>query len=744
MQAQCQKIELLAPAGSQACLKAACIAGADAIYLAGKRFGARAFAANFDEKGLRWARRVTQALGRKMYVTLNTIVFENEWKLLDEALSFYESLQPDALIIQDLGVAVELRRRGSRIPLHLSTQAAWFGQGGSEELKELGVTRVILPREVSAEELQHLLDTAPFELEIFVHGAMCYSISGRCFWSIALGTRSGNRGTCAQPCRREYSANGHGSCMFSPRDLRLINEIGRLKESGVTSLKIEGRMKSPEYVYQVVKAYREAIDHGTLPDASKLDEVFSRAAAPGFFFGPADPGQWKTGENPGREGVVAGVTTGRTSDGLIELTITEELKPGDGLFWFKNGEQSGGRLTWVKADRKQPKSVWVRGLPVTLGANVELIRTSSGDEGTWETLWNRDWERRPVDLFWSGHEGTHLAVETIINDHPVHLETEDVLQMAMNKGLEDGPLQEKFTVLGDLFKAGRHVTKLLDKGLHIGGSALKKLKRSLVESISKLEQLPPPKGEASLAALIRSAKQGSRPDYAKHFAVASRPEIHLRVWNHSFPFLRDLPIDSWILPWNGDSYRADKVLHGKLSWWLPPVITSEHLFQLLTELEPLESGNFVCSGWEAFNLARRLPKLKFCLDWSFNICNLAALDFVRSHGLDAVFSREWREDRIPENLSGFRSTYAWNPLVSFSRFKNDLKQGAVVQNSHNDRFFVLPVGNGVTAMFLEDKPASITRRNNASLQIDIAISPEENPVQVAKDLNRMLESLKNG
>ncbi|MDD3149129.1 MAG: U32 family peptidase, partial [Candidatus Riflebacteria bacterium] len=196
------KIELLAPAGSQACLKAACLAGADAVYLAGKRFGARAFAANFDEKGLRWARRVTRALGRKMYVTLNTIVFEHEWKLLDEALSFYESLQPDALIIQDIGVAVELRHRGSKIPLHLSTQAAWFGQGGVEELKELGITRVILPREVGAAELQQLVDSVPFELEIFVHGAMCYSISGRCFWSIALGTRSGNRGTCAQPCRR--------------------------------------------------------------------------------------------------------------------------------------------------------------------------------------------------------------------------------------------------------------------------------------------------------------------------------------------------------------------------------------------------------------------------------------------------------------------------------------------------------------------------------------------------------------
>ncbi len=736
------EIELLAPVGSQACLKAACLAGADAVYLAGKRFGARAFAANFDEKGLRWARRVTRALGRKMYVTLNTIVFEHEWKLLDEALTFYEALQPDALIVQDIGVAVEVRRRGSRIPLHLSTQGAWFGQGGCEELKELGISRVILPREVSADELKTLLGSVPFELEIFVHGAMCYSISGRCFWSIALGTRSGNRGTCAQPCRREYSGNGRSGCIFSPRDLRLIDDIAWLKESGVASLKIEGRMKSPEYVYQVVRSYREALDQGRSV-SEKLDEVFTRTASRGFFAGPAEPSVWRTGDNPGREGVVAGITTGNTSDGLVELQTREEIKPGDGLYWFVGGEQSGARITWVKADRKNAGFVWVRGLPVHLGAGVELKRTSSADEGSWEKQWNRDWERQPVDLFWFGHEGTHLAVEAMINEHPLHLESEEILQLAMNKGLESGPLQEKFTVLGDFFKAGRQVTRHLDPGLHIGGSALKKLKRLLVESIARLEQLPPPRGEASVAALIRSAKQ-SRPDYSRHFAANGRPGIHMRVWNHSFPFLRDLPVDSWVLPWKGDNQRADMVLHAVVAWWLPPVLTRSHFEQLVSELSSMKEGSFLCLGWEAFALAKRLPHLKFTFDWSFNICNLAALDFVRSRGLDAIFSREWREDRIPENLSGLRSTYAWNPLVSFSRFKSDLKPGMVVQNSHNDRFFTLQIGNGVTAMFLEDKPASMIRSQNAALQIDVAISPEENPVQVARDLNRMLESYRSG
>ncbi|PKL45823.1 MAG: hypothetical protein CVV41_02130 [Candidatus Riflebacteria bacterium HGW-Riflebacteria-1] len=740
------KIELLAPAGTAACLKAACLAGADAIYLAGQRFGARAFAGNFDEKGLRWARRVTEALDKKLYVTLNTIVFEHEFKLLEEALDFYEVLQPDALIIQDPGVAALIRRRKSRIPLHLSTQAAWFGQGGRKELADLNISRVILPRELSCEEICDLHKAYPdLELEAFVHGAMCYSISGRCFWSIALGTRSGNRGTCAQPCRREYQLNGkpeNASCCFSPKDLRLISQITQLQNSGLVSLKIEGRMKGPDYVYHTVRTYREALDNTGRQQPEMLDEVFSRAASTGFFNGPATPEEWRTGANVGREGALAAVATGKSSEGLVELKVMQTLEPGDGVFWLEHGERQGSRITWVKADRKRPGYALVRGLPASLQNGTEIRRSSQGGSEDWESQWNRDWERRPVDLFWSGHDGTPLAVETVINEHPLRLETDEILQLAMNKGLEEGPLQEKFTVLGELFKTGRHITARLSKGLHISGSALKRLKRNLVEYICKLEQLPPPREKTSIAEMIIAAGENRQVDYSQHFSASQHPQIRLRVWNQSFPFLRDIHPDCWILPWNGDQSRADLVIHSKTSWWLPPVITRQHFATVLEQLKPLESGEFLCFGWEAFDLARLLPQLKFSLDWSFNTCNLAAIDFIRSRSVEPVLSREWKDERIPENLTAFRTGCAWNPLVSFSRFQSDFAPGKVIQNPHNDRFFHLPVGNGITATFLEDIPASLTRHGNASLQIDIAISPQENPVQVAKDLNRMLAAFK--
>jgi len=580
---------------------------------------------------------------------------------------------------------------------------------------------------------------------MFVHGAMCYSISGRCFWSIALGSRSGNRGTCAQPCRREYQLNGRpeqATCCFSPRDLRLIGQVEQLQNSGVVSLKIEGRMKGPDYVYQTVKAYREAIDRSSSQQSVMLDEVFSRASAEGFFNGPAAPQDWRTGSNVGREGALAATTTGNSSDGLVELKIQQPLAPGDGVFWFIRGEKQGSRITWVKTDRRRPGFAMVRGLPTSLKAGTEIRRSSQGSGEDWESQWNRDWERRPVDLFWSGHDGTPLAVETVINEHPLRLETDEPLQLAMNKGLEDGPLQEKFTVLGELFKAGRHVTARLDKGLHISSSALKRLKRSLVEYICKLEQLPPPKERSGIAGMIMAASENRKPDYSRHFSAELQPQIRLRVWNQSFPFLRDINPDCWILPWQGDQSRADKVIHSKIAWWLAPVITRQHFDNIVEQLRNVESGEFLCFGWEAFDLARLLPQLKFSLDWCFNTCNLAGLDYIREHGVEPVLSREWKDELIPENLTVFRSSIAWNPLVSFSRFTSDLPSGKVIQNPHNDKFFQLPVGNGVTATFLEDIPASLTRHGNASLQIDIAISPQENPVQVAKDLNRMLTAFK--
>ncbi len=738
-----KKIELLAPAGNIACLKAACLAGADAIYLSGKRFGARAFAANFDERSLRWARRVTASLQKKMYVTLNTIVFESEWKLLGETLDFYETLQPDALIIQDLGVAWELKKRNSNIPRHLSTQGAWFGVAGLEELEKLGISRVILPRELTIDEISQITRAFPgIEFEMFVHGAMCYSISGHCYWSIALGTRSGNRGTCAQPCRKEYGPPGQQQQhLFSPGDLRLVREIPAIENSGVVSMKIEGRMKTPEYVFQVVSAYRQALD-GKPVDEGALDEVFSRASHSGFARGIEPVETWRTPENPGREGVLVGKATGESRDGLAGILVSNPPRAGEGVFWFEKGQKRGARITWVKVDRKNPLLVWVRGLGPVLKKGTEIRRTSKNDTNQWEKLWNKDWERRPIDLFWSGREGMSLAVEAVINGYPLRIESDEKLQLALSQGLEQGPLQEKFEILGENYRAGKQVLSLLGTGLHISTGTLKKMKRALVETLAKLELLPPPKPQPAGILAMVPEKKPLPPDWSHLFDKNAEPELFLRVWNHTFPFVRDVGPDCWVLPWKGDKTRAEQIVHAKMAWWLPPILNAQQFQQLKDELACLDYGLFFCMGWEIFELRRLFPQLEFYADWCFNLCNFSALDFMAQQQIKSTFSIEWKEREMPDNLIGFKPLPAWNPLVSMSRFDNALKPGQMVQNSHNDHFFSLPLGNGVSGLFLADVPASISCKGCSSFLLDVAVGPNENPVQIARDLNRIVESFR--
>ena len=725
------KPELLAPAGSVDCLKAAILAGADAVYLAGKRFGARAFASNFDEENLKWARKVTKAQNKKLYITLNTIVFEHEWNLLNNSLDFLEELQPDSLIIQDLGVAVELRKRNSKIPLHLSTQGAWFGQGGKEELKELGITRVILPRETSRDEIADIVKNNPFEIEVFVHGAMCYSISGRCFWSAALGTRSGNRGTCAQPCRKEYCLENTKSsnCIFSPKDLRLIDEIKPLINTGITSLKIEGRMKSPEYVYQVVKAYRKAID-GEKADKQILDEVFSRASSTGFFLGIQKPTIWKTGNNAGREGLIVAYTTGKTHNGLIQLELKNNINAGDGVFWYDKNERKGARITFVQNDNKDKKYIWTRGLPHTLPANTEIRRTSCNNEGNWEEKWDKSMERFPLDLYFSGCEGSPLSLYLSFNNREIHLVTEELLQKANQIGLDEGPLQEKFNVIGEDYKIQNCNVKNLENKLHISASELKKLKRNLSESLNILafsNQPSHPKSQPNKLQLPQ-IKYFDEPN--SNNSLKSR----LRLWNQIEILTSKLSCNSIVVPW----YQREKVnknYKGEIAYWLPPILNSKQFNDIFNELKKLKSGIFLCFGWEVFKLSKLLPNLKFELDWCFNVANLNALEYLQTKGINAVLSKEWKTEDIPQNLNAYRSNFSWNPLVSYTRFNGAIQQNKEVTNSHKDNFFTLSIGNGVTAMFLENSFIKLPKIS-APLQIDVAISPKENPIQVINNLNR--------
>jgi collagenase-like PrtC family protease len=734
------KIELLAPAGGIQALKAAILAGADAVYLAGRKFGARAFAENFDESGLQWARRVTNSLGVKMYVTLNTLVLDEEFPQLDEVLDFYEALQPDALILQDFGVIDRLQERRSRIPRHLSTQSAWDGNGGAQFLTDLGITRVILPRETSLERMRILARSSGLEIEVFVHGAMCFSISGRCFWSHALGERSGNRGTCAQPCRKAYrresSGRGH---FFSPKDLRLAEYIDRLKRTGVCSLKIEGRMKSPEYVFQVTRVYRHLLD-GKPTDIEQLDAVFSRPFQPGFIDGSPE-GTWSTPDGPGKQEIPVGKVLGKPDrEGLMPVACDRRLHAGDGLLWQVRGERAGARLTFIEPVGDSPGTFRVRGLP-ELPSGTELWLTDVQPQENWAAAWNRDWERQPIELFWSGRESQPLAVETIHRGRAVRLTTEEPLKRARIAGLEAGPLAEKFALLGETFRVVRHVTKALDSGMFVSPPSLKKLKRELVETLLGLEKI-----HVLAAPTIFLQDMGRKPvdsslDLTETGGNDGNGESRLiiRLWQDS-PYLGEcLKPDVWLVRLSDAGIPV--WLRGRpTGFWIPPLTEGKERKRTEELLADLPGQEFLCMGWEAFDWIRKFPRHRFRLDWSFNLVNDRALAVAQRTGLSGTFSLEHPDPAS----SRFRDTawqvVPWNPLISMTRFPLGENLNQIFANSHGDRFFARELLPGVGGIFLLSPHDLVFQKvPTGRVQIDLAIAPGENPMGITRRLSEMID-----
>ncbi len=274
-----RNIELLSPAGGREALAAAVQNGADAVYLGEKSFSARQSADNFDSDELKNAVRYAHERGVKIYLAMNTLINHAECEKFEKGVEQAAKAGVDALIIQDFGGAEIARRVCPSLHIHASTQMSAHNEKDVEALLDRGFTRVVLARELKMEEIQKIYRNTRASLEVFVHGALCVCVSGQCLMSSFIGGRSGNRGRCAQPCRQMYTANGKRGYFLSPRDLCLVDEINSLDDIGVDSLKIEGRMKSPEYVATVTGIYRKYLDSRTKAskeDIKELEKVFVR------------------------------------------------------------------------------------------------------------------------------------------------------------------------------------------------------------------------------------------------------------------------------------------------------------------------------------------------------------------------------------------------------------------------------------------------------------------------------------
>ena len=372
--------EVLAPAGTYECFRAAINAGADAVYLGGSMFGARAFAGNFEEAELIKAIRTAHLYGRKVYLTVNTLLRNDELEKLVQYVKPYYEEGLDAVIVQDYGVFAVLREAFPGLDLHASTQMTITGKYGAQLLKDMGAARVVPARELSAKEIRDIYDNVDVEIESFVHGALCYCYSGQCLLSSMIGGRSGNRGRCAQPCRLTYSANGISEkYLLSPKDMCTIEAVPDILDAGVYSLKIEGRMKSPEYVAGVSYAYRKYVDmylekgrdgyRVEEQDIRQLMDLYNRGGfCKGYYYAQNDKSMM-TFDRPNHQGIVIG----NIKNG--ELILSPEVNPGD-VLEFPDGSEyttstgkKSGRLALPKGVLKNPKN----GAAVYRTRNNELL-----------------------------------------------------------------------------------------------------------------------------------------------------------------------------------------------------------------------------------------------------------------------------------------------------------------------------------------------------------------------------------
>lgn len=352
-----KKVELLAPAGNMENLKYAVMAGCDAVYLGLKKFGARAFSSNFSDSEFIEAVNYCHLYGVKVYVTLNTIIYDYEVEDFLKTVDFIHKNNVDAVLIQDLGMLDLVRKTYPNLEVHASTQMHIHNLDGVKVLEKLGIKRAVLARETSIDTIKYIKENSNIELEVFVHGALCVSYSGECLMSKFIGGRSGNRGECAGACRLSYDVVDCNNNILnknkypiSTKDLNTIYYIDKLIESGVASLKIEGRMKSKEYVYMVVKLYRDTIDNYYKTGKVivneeyllKLKKIFNREYTKGFLFN-INNNELINSYRPNHMGVNVGKVL-NYKNGYATILLTDHVSIGSGLRVLSKNNKDVGIL----------------------------------------------------------------------------------------------------------------------------------------------------------------------------------------------------------------------------------------------------------------------------------------------------------------------------------------------------------------------------------------------------------------
>lgn len=506
-----EKIELLAPVGSMEALVAAIQNGCDAVYMGGKKFGARAYASNFDHETLVEAIHYAHGYGVKVYVTMNTLIYEDK---MEEAIAFAKFLYEnnvDAIILQDIGLMDVLHQKFPDLELHGSTQMHIHNKKAISKLSKCGLHRIVVPRETSMEEIQELSKLG-VELEVFVQGAMCVSYSGQCLMSSKKLGRSGNQGECAQMCRMRYrlvKAQSSGYCkiqsdgeyLLSMKDLQTLNQIPDLIQANVASLKIEGRMKKPTYVAVMVKAYRQAIDayyasrtydHTQMIDHMK--SVFHREYTVGHLFQNRGKALINT-IRPNHIGIPIG-TVVKVEKKRIFIKLEQSLQQFDGIRFQKKQQEEGGIINRLYHEDgrliRSAEAQTIVGVDFDIAVNIgtKVVKTSDIQQ---ETLLKSQYQQqlRRVPIYVEAKFQVQKPMQLMVWDNEgfcVEVTSEDCCEFATKVALSNARIEQQLSKINNTIFKIEHISILNDEKCQISISQINFVRRKALDLLLKLRQ----------------------------------------------------------------------------------------------------------------------------------------------------------------------------------------------------------------------------------------------------------------
>lgn len=649
-----KKIEVLAPVGNQECLIAAIQAGCDAVYLGGMMFGARNFAGNFTIEELTEAVTYAHLYGVKVYVTVNTLIYESEIPMLLDYVDQLVCIHVDALIIQDIGVLDLIHQTYPGLELHASTQMHIHSLEGVQFAEKMGCSRVVIAREVDIDTIRFIKQHTSLELEVFVHGALCISYSGQCLMSSLIGGRSGNRGTCAGTCRQTYSLIQKNSgqdevitdeaYLLSAKDLNTVARLGELIEAGVDSFKIEGRMKRPSYVYAVVSLYRKAIKQyqttGKITIAPSeiqtLMKLFHRGYTEGFLFHEQNA-QITNPVRPNHIGIPIGKVVA-TSGPFTTIRLTDQVTIHDGIRVLGNPDV-GTVLNVFTKDQKRVKEacsgdVISLTLPEVVRVGSTVVKTTDAKEIAAIEQAIKE-EKRKVSVWGHLEVITGSPVRFTLRDqaHTVTVSSTECVSPARNRPVTREELEQKITRFGNSIYTLMDCTIDLSPNSFIAISTINELRRSAIIKLNQKRLYRPPLVKQQYKRTVPTFQDTSKLAVSVHtmdqyLQVKKRPVSIIYVSESLYQQVKNDP---------------------RVVLRLPRVMTTYPEIS-----EPVLIGEV--GSLEAYS--------SFVTDTSFNVANSYSLALLHSLGASRVtLSYELTELQLKELLTAYQARYQTLPNV---------------------------------------------------------------------------------